>query len=293
MTDAAATNKLLFKTLVEKHGFTRLYHVTCLAHGLHRVCEKIMEHYKKVFRLIKKMKKLYKNATKRKQRWREINPSIKIFPTPILTRWGTSIAAAIYYATPQYASAVVKGLEDLIKNDKKAKKRATKILNLLNSKEVQEDLKFIKSNFECMLDEFKWLERRCSSTNIWQASLVLEDLRYKFVMAKVPDDIIKKFDYVFERNDGFDELSELARWNVKSERLQKYSEKELNFFLNHAPCTSSECERCFSMYNSMHSANRNRLTVENLNKHLIIKHYLNLEVYRDKKLKQSTRQLNK
>jgi hypothetical protein len=71
--------------------------VTCLAHALHRVAEKIRELFPNVDRLIAKTKAVFVKAPYRVHRFRELQPDIPLVPKPVLTRWGTWIDAAIYY----------------------------------------------------------------------------------------------------------------------------------------------------------------------------------------------------
>lgn len=126
VTDAAAYMVKTGKDL--KILYPKLLHVTCLAHGLHRVCESIRSSYKTVDAFIANVKKVFLKSPYRKKLFREINPTIPLPPQPVTTRWGTWINAACYYEDhfesvvnvismlkPEDASSI-KDLQELIKD---------------------------------------------------------------------------------------------------------------------------------------------------------------------------------
>lgn len=75
-----------------------MIHVTCAAHAIHRVCECARAKYVEVDRLISSVKKIFCKAPSRIRKLHDMYPDLAVPPQPILTRWGTWIAAAIYYA---------------------------------------------------------------------------------------------------------------------------------------------------------------------------------------------------
>ena len=66
--------------------YPSLVHVTCLCHGLHRVCEIIRESFSSVNNLIATGKKIFVKAPSRVQIFRESNPNLPLPPTPVVTR---------------------------------------------------------------------------------------------------------------------------------------------------------------------------------------------------------------
>lgn len=52
--------------------YSKMEHVTCLAHGLHRVAEEIRKHFPKVDQLISNCKKIFLKAPSRVQIFKEI-----------------------------------------------------------------------------------------------------------------------------------------------------------------------------------------------------------------------------
>ena len=72
----------------------RLFHVTFMAHLLHNCAEKVRSHFQQVDNLTAKVKAV---TVKNKNRCNKFN-EIDTPPQPVLTRWGTWLNAAEYYA---------------------------------------------------------------------------------------------------------------------------------------------------------------------------------------------------
>ena len=75
--------------------FPNMIHVTCLAHGVNRVGEKVRELFPEVNKLINNGKKVFLKAPRRVEVYREIMKDKQLPPQPILTRWGTWLNAAL------------------------------------------------------------------------------------------------------------------------------------------------------------------------------------------------------
>lgn len=65
--------------------YPKLVHVTCLAHGLHRVAEKVRSNFPLVDALIANTKKVFIKAPLRRESFRALAPDIPLPPEPILT----------------------------------------------------------------------------------------------------------------------------------------------------------------------------------------------------------------
>ena len=96
LSDAAA--HMLKSGQELKVFYPTLLHITCLAHGLHRVCESVREMFTEVNDLVSAMKRIFVKATSRIIIWKEAYPEVPLPPEPVLTRWGTWIDAALFYA---------------------------------------------------------------------------------------------------------------------------------------------------------------------------------------------------
>ncbi|KAL4103450.1 hypothetical protein QTP88_018827 [Uroleucon formosanum] len=98
--------------------YSKMEHVTCLAHGLHRVAEEHLQEFK------------------------SMSPTIPLPPQPILTRWGTWIEASVYYCDHfQFIKTVIDAFEE---NDAIAIKKAQRFMA---DKEIEANLIFIKANY--------------------------------------------------------------------------------------------------------------------------------------------------
>ena len=77
-----------------KSPYPKLLHVTCVAHLLHNCAMKVRHHFEDVEQLIAEVKLItVKNKT------RQAKLSTTGFPPqPVLTRWGSWLNAALYYA---------------------------------------------------------------------------------------------------------------------------------------------------------------------------------------------------
>ena len=72
-------------------------HITCLAHALHRVCEKIRSMNPLADSFTSKMKKILTNSPKRRRQFQEIC-KIALPKSPVITRWDTWLEANFYYS---------------------------------------------------------------------------------------------------------------------------------------------------------------------------------------------------
>lgn len=73
--------------------YPKLVHVTCLAHGLHRVAEEIRSNYENVDILISCGKKIFSKAPSRVILFKEKLPHVPLPPQPVITRWRTWLDA--------------------------------------------------------------------------------------------------------------------------------------------------------------------------------------------------------
>ena len=77
-----------------KSLYSKLFHVTCVAHSLHNCTMKIKSHIEDVDQLIAKVKAV---PIKNKSRHAKFS-AIGYPPQPVLTKWGSWLNAALYYA---------------------------------------------------------------------------------------------------------------------------------------------------------------------------------------------------
>lgn len=95
LTDAAAYMIKAGKNL--KVFYPNLIHITCLAHGLNLIAEKVRTSFPVANSFISCVKKIFIKAPLRVQRYKQILNK-ELPPEPIITRWGTWLKAASFYA---------------------------------------------------------------------------------------------------------------------------------------------------------------------------------------------------
>ncbi|XP_028967556.1 uncharacterized protein LOC114828271 [Galendromus occidentalis] len=78
--------------------FPKMVHATCAAHAVHQLAEEIRTIFPDVDKLVSNGKKIFLRSAARVSIFREIAPGVPLPPQPVLTRWGTWLNAAVYYA---------------------------------------------------------------------------------------------------------------------------------------------------------------------------------------------------
>ena len=135
--------------------YSKMVHVTCLAHGMHRVAEEIRGKFSRVDKLISRVKQVFLKAPSRTILFKTEAPGIPLPPEPILTRWGTWINAASYYC--QHFKEIHGVLQKLDSNDAVSIKEA-KVL--LSENSIEANLVFIHSNYGFLTSTITQLERQ-------------------------------------------------------------------------------------------------------------------------------------
>lgn len=77
--------------------FPNLIHMTCACHGLNRAAEKVRATYPKVNQLILEAKKSFAKAPQKREEF-EAACQVPLPPEPIVTRKGSGLFTAFYYA---------------------------------------------------------------------------------------------------------------------------------------------------------------------------------------------------
>ncbi|CAH0562763.1 unnamed protein product [Brassicogethes aeneus] len=263
LSDAAAYMVKTASNLKVFYG--NLIHCTCLAHGLNRVAETIRQQFPLVNELIKNGKKVFIKAPLRVQLFKEQLPNTPLPPEPVLTRWGTWLDAALYYA-------------DNFENFKKiifelpeaASKSIKDCQVVLIEKELKNNLAFIKSNLSFVSKTIKLLEK--------QQMLLVSSIKtinnFEDAIDNIPGptgQILKnKLKDVLSKNEGFQKLKTIAMVLEGSIVSDLKMHPALMAKFKHAPITSVDVERSFSAYKNILSDRRQSFTTENLNQHLVI-----------------------
>ena len=125
--------------------YFKMVHITCTAHGLHRVAEEVRGKFSTVDKIISSFKKTFQKAPNRVQIFKNEAPNLNLPPEPVITRWGTWINASNYYC--ENLGIIRKIIEKLDADDAISIKEAQKYV----SKDgIERDLAYIKSNFSIL-----------------------------------------------------------------------------------------------------------------------------------------------
>ena len=248
-----------------------MVHVTCAAHGLHRVAEHLRDIHPEVDSLISSVKKVFLKAPSRRQIFHDLCPNLPLPPSPVITRWGTWIEAAMYYAKNLDAiRTVLHALDEDAASIRQAK-------DLIELDTVKNNLIFIATNFESIPTIITSLESR--TIELPESCRLLMKIKkvVKSIDGMKGESVRKKFEYVFGRNTGLHKLVQVVAMISGDDDLKNVfgegSEIQCSptdMYLKFAPITSCEVERSFSMYSRILTPNRRSFTMENLKAYLVV-----------------------
>lgn len=264
MKKAAVGLKLTYSSLVP---------VTCLAHGLSLVAEKVRACFPKVDSLISNVKKIFLKAPNRVSKYKEMYADLPLPPKPVLTRWGTWLDAATFYA--EHFEAV----KDIISTFDPEDAASIQISNtLLNDAEIQGQLACISSNYANLARSIKKLEsnKLCLS----DAIEIFEtcERQVKSTKSAAGMKISQKMEDTVSKNSGFKTLKQInlllqGENGVLPNDLQLAPRQLASF--KYAPVTTCDVERSFSAYKRTLSDRRHNLTTENLGFMLVVQAFYN------------------
>lgn len=232
-------------------------HVTCLAHALHRVAEKIRSEYPDVDTLIANVKNIFLKAPYRVKIFKEKCPNVPLPPQPVITRWGTWLQAADYYA--KHFESIKNVLSFLRAADAISIRNAK---NILEKENLQRDLTFISENYSTI--QIALLKLQKQNLSIIEAIEILDEVRTVLEWT-ASDPVKEKLDQVLSRNPDLEIIRGLSE-NLS--RGELFEADILNY--RYAPLTSVDVERSFSIYKWILNVKRNSLKMENIEKIIVI-----------------------
>lgn len=239
--------KMLKKTL------PNMKHFTCMAHALHRLTETIRSNYTDVDILINNVKKVFLKAPNRVNVLKEMFPDLPLPPQPVITRWGTWLKAAFYYA--EHLEKISSVVNTLNSNEAESIRQAK---NVFKKQNLKVDLQYIYDNFEIIQIAITRLEKR--DLSIIEAFEIFDEVRLAIEWT-MNNKFIHKLNQLINRNPDFDVLREIC---------EKINQESDIYIYKYAPLTSVDVERSFSMFKWILTESRNRLTMANLEKIIII-----------------------
>lgn len=163
-------------------------------------------------------------------------------------------------------------MRDILEKDSK-NDSANQVLALLNDTEVETEVKCIKSYYIPFGKLILELENR--STTLDRAVSKIHEMNYQYNNnLEIPDAFKDRFDEIFERNLGFQEILRLKEHGEVTSNFLNMNEDERQLVLN-GPGASSEAERSFSTVNTVLRPNRNRFKIGSFCMHIVINKYIN------------------
>lgn len=110
--------------------YPNMIHVTCAAHGCHRLAERVREMFPDINTLVNNGKKMFLKAPARINIYKEMLPGKSLPPQPVITRWGTWLESAIFYA--ENYQDFVRVVDEIKKTDDA--QSIKKIVNIIGKK---------------------------------------------------------------------------------------------------------------------------------------------------------------
>lgn len=221
-----------------KEMFPNLKHITCLIHGLNRLCEFIKDKYDDVNKLIASMKAVLLKSNNRRQIFRD-TCNLRLPPDVIEIRWNSWLNAAFYYA--ENFSAIKAFAFTL---DGKNSKAVTKLKKAVSKRDINESL-FEVHKYKFLTEAITRLEKHGMTVpEQWE---ILTSVQNRLRGAN-----LDKLERVLKKNPDvhfFDNM--LADQKIKCACV---------------PMVSVDVERSFSIYKYILSDKRRSLTESNVAK---------------------------
>lgn len=233
-----------------------MIHTTCLAHALNMIAEKVRSQYKDVDSFIANVKKIFLKSPNRIKVLKDMYPDLPLPPEPVITRWGTWLKAASYYA--KYFDKISNVLSRLNSNDALSIRKAKTVIESGN---ILPELHYIDENFSVIHLALTKLQKLNLTMN--ESLEIVDEVRCVLSWTN-KEAVLEKMENIFDRNPGYDVVREI------NEKIVKGIETGDKILYKFAPLTSVDVERSFSVYKWIFSNKRNRLTPENIEKIMII-----------------------
>lgn len=267
VTDAAPYMVKAGQTL--QSLYSKMIHLTCLAHGIHRVAENIREKFKKVDKLISRVKQVFLKAPSRVLVFKSEAPAIPLPPEPILTRWGTWIIAASYYC--KYYQVIRRVLLSLNAEDAISVKEAQQ---LIQEPDMEANLVYIHSNFGFIPEYITKLETQYISLSEALSSVKYVQNKLNDCEGEIGVAVFQKLNNVLEKNCGFKTILKISKilsgQEISMEGLPDDLTGDDITYFKYAPITSTDVERSFSRYKTLLVDNRRSFNFENIKKSLVV-----------------------
>ena len=212
---------------------------------------------------------MFRKAPRRISMFREKNLDLPLPPSPCLTRWGTWLSAALYYA--EHFEAIKETVGELDQRDAES----ISVLNeIFQNPKLQTHLVFIKAHFtDIPVVLTKLQSRSLTAPAAWR---LFSDVLHPFFEIQLPK-LQQKVRDVLQRNSGLLQLIPILQLldptcstlELSLGKAPDLSVSALAAF-NFAPLTTVDVERSFSRYKGLLRSDRTNFTEENLRKYMFV-----------------------
>lgn len=240
--------------------YPNMIHITCLAHCLHRICERVRDNYTDVDSFVSNVKKIFLKAPNRIHHYKQMCPNLPLPPKPVITRWGTWILAVMFYSKNfEVIKAAILSIDDSARSVCIAKQ-------LLGNINLKRDIDFINHSFGFIPDVITLLETQglklTESLNIFNEAVTkMQCIPNSFNLQQYIKDILY-------RNPGYKKLCDISALLETTNNEEHPDENIMHY--NFVPVTNCDVERSFSAFKDILSSKRHGFTEENLAKYTVV-----------------------
>lgn len=228
-----------------KSLYPKLFHVTCIAHLLHNCAMKVKSQFQDVDQVIAKVKAA---TVKNKTRQAKFT-AIGYPPQPVVTRWGSWLQAALYYAKH------LPEVKTIVEHFEGSGILVTQAKVSLQTPDLAVQLLKIKQQYESLVSHIEALES--AKYSIKEAVQAIQELNFEEDSCGIKPYITKRM----QKND----ISKIMRMERPDISPAEYC------LLQHCQPTSASVERSFSMLRKLLAKDRN-FKGHNV-KHYIVLHF--------------------
>ena len=263
ITDGPRYMKCAGRSLCER--YSKLIHVTCIAHALHNVSEVVSKHYFIINTLIGSGKALFVKCDSRRKAYKKIVKRLP--PSTVLTRWGSWIKAVLYYRDNYLSFRVF--VNSLNREDCA---HIGVLQDLFEKHDCLEDIIFISNTFKELTEVITRIE---SNKNLLLDSISVVNNLYENLKDSDQTSAKKAFeklDASLSGNQGFGKLikiQDILNHKTTDKSSLNLNDDEISCF-RFAPITNAEVERSFSRYKWIFDKRRSNFTEDNLKFFIII-----------------------
>ena len=262
VTDAAPYMVRVGKNL--KTIYPNLISVTCIAHAIHRLCEKVRDLFPDINSLVSSSRKIFFKCPARIEIYKQYM-HCELPPDVVVTRWGTWIEAAVFFAI--HYNDFSKVVDELRSDDSKY---IAPLKTLMQKSTLRAELAFVNTYLSFLSQVLIKLQTKGLSLNDQLA--VVDDVTSK--IHSIPGTrglpLIRKVDDIFQKNEGLLKLRQLNDAVIHGFGTSSVEDPAIGSAYTYAPMISVDVERSFSDYKLILTDRRHAFTEENLEKHIIV-----------------------